>query len=94
MGTPRILQIASPRNRFADVDATRRACSDLLAGVPHCRQNIENVGRALRLARHCETFTYQGSQHVFVSASTRCFSELDFWQALTLINDLEFEKIK
>lgn len=31
---------------------------------------------------------------MFVSASTRCFSALDFWQALTLITDLEFDKVE
>ncbi len=36
----------------------------------------------------------QGSECVFVAASTRCFSELDFWQALTLINDLEYDKVE
>ncbi len=31
---------------------------------------------------------------MFVAASTRCFPEVDFWQALTLINDLEFDKVE
>lgn len=31
---------------------------------------------------------------MFVAASTRCFSEMDFWQALTLITDLEFDKVE
>ena len=31
---------------------------------------------------------------MFVSASTRCFAELDFWQALQQINDLEFDKVE
>lgn len=35
-----------------------------------------------------------GSSVVFVAASTRCFPEVDFWQALTLISDLEFDKVE
>jgi sugar phosphate isomerase/epimerase len=31
---------------------------------------------------------------VFVAASTRCFAELDFWQALHQIADLEFDRIE
>jgi len=31
---------------------------------------------------------------VFVSASTRCFAELDFWQALDQIQDLEFDRVE
>lgn len=35
-----------------------------------------------------------GSVRVFVSASTRCFAELDFWQALDQIRDLEFDRVE
>lgn len=31
---------------------------------------------------------------MFVSASTRCFAELDFWQALDQIRDLEFDRVE
>lgn len=31
---------------------------------------------------------------MFVAASTRCFSGMDFWQALALIADLEFDKVE
>lgn len=31
---------------------------------------------------------------MFVAASTRCFAELDFWQALHQITDLEFDKVE
>lgn len=31
---------------------------------------------------------------MFVSASTRCFAELDFWQALNQIRDLEFDRVE
>lgn len=31
---------------------------------------------------------------MFVSASTRCFAEMDFWQALRQIADLEFDKVE
>lgn len=30
---------------------------------------------------------------MFVAASTRCFSDVDFWQALSLITDLEYDKV-
>lgn len=35
-----------------------------------------------------------GSVRVFVAASTRCFAELDFWQALDQIRDLEFDRVE
>lgn len=31
---------------------------------------------------------------VFVAASTRCFAEMDFWQALDQITDLEFDRVE
>ena len=31
---------------------------------------------------------------MFVAASTRCFAELDFWEALRQITDLEFDKVE
>jgi len=31
---------------------------------------------------------------VFVAASTRCFAEMDFWQALDQIADLEFDRVE
>ncbi|WP_437194404.1 sugar phosphate isomerase/epimerase family protein [Planctomicrobium sp. SH527] len=31
---------------------------------------------------------------MFVAASTRCFAEMDFWQALDLITDLEFDRVE
>ncbi|WP_437229916.1 sugar phosphate isomerase/epimerase family protein [Planctomicrobium sp. SH661] len=31
---------------------------------------------------------------MFVAASTRCFAELDFWQALDQIRDLEFDRVE
>lgn len=31
---------------------------------------------------------------MFVAASTRCFAELTFWEALHQINDLEFDKVE
>ncbi|WP_437206996.1 sugar phosphate isomerase/epimerase family protein [Planctomicrobium sp. SH664] len=31
---------------------------------------------------------------MFVAASTRCFAELDFWEALNQIIDLEFDKVE
>ena len=31
---------------------------------------------------------------MFVSASTRCFAEMDFWQSLRQIADLEFDKVE
>jgi sugar phosphate isomerase/epimerase len=31
---------------------------------------------------------------VFVAVSTRCFAELDFWQALDRIRDLEFDRVE
>ncbi len=31
---------------------------------------------------------------MFVSASTRCFADLDFWQALQQIHDLEYDKVE
>ncbi|WP_437185667.1 sugar phosphate isomerase/epimerase family protein [Planctomicrobium sp. SH668] len=36
----------------------------------------------------------QGSVRVFVAASTRCFAELEFWQALDQIRDLEFDRVE
>lgn len=31
---------------------------------------------------------------MFVAASTRCFAEMDFWQALDQITDLEFDRVE